>query len=80
MILIVKSLSGLSRSIAFFTLAGCLSVLAGCGQQGPLYLPDTKIGPHGKPEVKSTGKVPQLPPPKIVDPNAPLPVAPNVNN
>jgi predicted small lipoprotein YifL len=61
-ILIVKSHSGLSRCVAFFTLAGCLSALAGCGQQGPLYLPDAKIGPHGKPETTSKGKVPTLPP------------------
>jgi predicted small lipoprotein YifL len=44
-ILIVKSQSGLSRFVALLpTLAGiaCISLLAGCGQKGPLYMPGTK--------------------------------------
>jgi predicted small lipoprotein YifL len=60
-ILIVKSHSGLSRGLAFLTLASCLCTLAGCGQQGPLYLPDAQM-PHGKTAIKSKGKTPTLPP------------------
>ncbi|MES2025396.1 MAG: lipoprotein [Pseudomonadota bacterium] len=41
----MKSHSGLSRFVAFlYTLAGiaCISLLAGCGQKGPLYMPGSK--------------------------------------
>lgn len=53
MILIVKPHSGLSRIATFFKLiAGiaCLSVLTGCGQQGPLYMPGQPMDSHGKPK------------------------------
>jgi predicted small lipoprotein YifL len=58
-ILIVKSHSGLSRIAAFFTLVvsiACIGALAGCGQQGPLYMPDRPLDAHGKPKkaVKSS--------------------------
>jgi len=52
-ILIVKSHSGLSRIAAFLAAligAACLSLLAGCGQKGPLYLPGTPAKP-----IKATG-------------------------
>jgi predicted small lipoprotein YifL len=70
-ILIVKSHSGLLRCVAFFILAGCMGALTGCGQQGPLYLPDAKPGAHGKPAGKQGGKVPTLPPP-VAAPAAPV--------
>jgi len=61
-ILIVKSRPGLSRCLALVALAGSLGMLAGCGQQGPLYLPDAKM-PHGKAATKAKRKTPALPPP-----------------
>ena len=62
MILIVKSHSGLSRRLAFSALAICVCALSACGQQGPLYLPDTQM-PHGK-AAKRTKGAPGLPPAK----------------
>ncbi|WP_353152199.1 lipoprotein [Herminiimonas fonticola] len=56
----MKSHSGLSRFVAFFaTLAGalCISLLAGCGQKGPLYMPQGQQG-YGLPPVQSTGTAP----------------------
>jgi predicted small lipoprotein YifL len=41
-------------------LAATFGALAGCGQQGPLYLPDAAM-PHGK-AVKAKGETPALPP------------------
>ncbi|MFJ7567442.1 lipoprotein [Herminiimonas sp. NPDC097707] len=56
----MKSHSGLSRFVAFFpTFAGiaCISLLAGCGQKGPLYLPGSK-----PPTGQSRKAAPVLPP------------------
>lgn len=58
MILIVKSRSGLPRPVAFFTLIAslaCALALAGCGQQGPLYMPDQPLDSHGKPIKRAKG-------------------------
>jgi len=57
----VKSQSGLSRFVALLpTLAGiaCISLLAGCGQKGPLYMPGTK-----PPSGQNKKATPTIPPP-----------------
>jgi predicted small lipoprotein YifL len=43
--------------IALAALAGVLSLAAGCGQRGPLYLPDA-----AKARPAATGATPQQPP------------------
>ncbi|CAL63237.1 Conserved hypothetical protein; putative exported protein [Herminiimonas arsenicoxydans] len=50
----------MSRFVAFFApLAGalCISLLAGCGQKGPLYMPQGQQG-YGLPPAPSTVTVP----------------------
>ena len=50
------------HAIATAILAAALSQLGGCGQTGPLYLPETKE-PKGGPEVQSETTDPgQIPP------------------
>jgi len=56
-ILIVKSFLCLPRISAFFTLlfgALCVSLLAGCGQKGPLYMPQGEKG-YQTTTVQTTG-------------------------
>ncbi|WP_076593063.1 LPS translocon maturation chaperone LptM [Herminiimonas arsenitoxidans] len=63
----MKSHSGLSRFVAFlYTLAGiaCISLLAGCGQQGPLYMPGSK------PPSGQTRKAAPVMPPATTTPAA----------
>nr|WP_202943807.1 lipoprotein [Janthinobacterium sp. Marseille] len=67
----MKSQSGLSRFVALLpTLAGiaCITLLAGCGQKGPLYMPGSK--PVAGQSKKSTPTIP---------PATPAPAVPSSN-
>jgi predicted small lipoprotein YifL len=58
-ILIVKSHLGLSRLGAFPIAAALVTLLVGCGQRGPLYLPSKPDAVKASPQPAPTGaKVP----------------------
>jgi predicted small lipoprotein YifL len=71
-ILIVKSHSGLSRTPFLTALLGaaCLALLGGCGQKGPLFMPQQGKHSAATAPIKSTGPAPETVAPVTVEPVA----------